>query len=253
MVDEHYGQNPKFTNTLIVFGYNLNEAYETEVPLDKLIENEKARGVNIIVYQLEQLYKGSPWVNERSIRVLRLADEIWDYDLQNIEYLYNNFRITPKFRPMLYSQSVKSIPKIDFADRDIDVLFYGSVNERRSAVLTEIQKSISPKKIEYVPNIWGEELDELVSRAKIVLNIHYYPRVRQEQVRLFYLVSNGMCVVSEYSEHNYMGNSILNVPINDIPLVCSQLLASGKWINQSIKSPVNYKLLSDNYRKKIII
>ena len=68
---------------------------------------------------------------------------------------------------------------------------------------------------------------------------------------MFHLVSNGVCVLSEESENNYMGNTILNVPIDDLDTVCQQLLLTGKWMNMSATCAAKYKALSMNYKQKI--
>ncbi len=250
MVKEHYGDNPMFDNTLMIFGYNLPNKYQKE-PLVGLIAREKASGTHVIIYQLEQLYNGSHWVLKDTIMLLKMVDEIWDYYFMNIEFLYDTFNVTAKLRPMMYTKSICNLPVVENSKKDIDVLFYGSMNNRREKILTHIQKTIDPKKIYFDPNVWGKDLDDLVSRSKVVLNLHYFPTVRQEQVRMFYLVSNGVCVLSEESENNYMGNSILNVSTENLDMVCQQLLLTGKWMNMAASAADKYRAVSLNYKKKI--
>ena len=252
MVKQYYAPNALFDNSLIVFGYNLSDKYQSE-PLQQMIALEKAKGTHVIIYQLEQLYENSPWLLVDTIMLLKLADEIWDYDLQNIEFLRERFGIIPKLRPMMHTMAIKTIPVVAPEKKDIDVLFYGNINPHREHMLSEIQKMIKPRKIVYVTNVWGKELDEYLSRAKIVLNLHYFPTVRQEQVRMFHPVCNGICVLSEYSQQNYMGKSILNVPTEHLDIACYELLNTGKWKIQAANAENSYKAMSERYWSKTII
>lgn len=246
MLMDYYANDPRYANTTVLFGYNMVDKYH-DIPFEEIVANEKAAGNRVINYQLEQLYDGSMWANEPNLRKLRLADEIWDYDVLNIEYLEKR-GIKAKFRPMMYSKSLDTIKP---NKKDIDVLFYGSINDYRSKALTYIQKNISGK-IQTFTNVWGSELERVISRSKIVLNVHYFPEVRQEQVRLFYLVGNGACVVSEESRYNYFGNSILSGSIDDLPGIINELLFTGSWSRVGLMCREQYKNQSRNVFNKII-
>lgn len=47
--------------------------------------------------------------------------------------------------------------------------------------------------------VYGKERDDLVARARIVLNVHFYEQSRLEVPRCFYLMANGRFVLSEAS------------------------------------------------------
>lgn len=79
--------------------------------------------------------------------------------------------------------------------QDIDVLFYGTLSERRVNTLGRIRKMGMTVKV--LHETYGLERDSVVCRAKIVLNLHRETPARLEVGRLVPLLSNGVFVVSE--------------------------------------------------------
>lgn len=251
LLDEYYGSKSEFDKYFVMFGYNLPDS-EHPRPFMTILNEAKANGYAVVIYQLEQLFRSSYWVNPMAIERLNAADEVWEYDYENIWFMVDHMKIASKikFRPMLYSETIKTVTHKPAKEKDIDILYYGGMNEYRQTALTFIQKNIQPYKIEFIQNVWGADLDEYIARAKIVLNLHFFPDNRQEQVRMFQLVSNGCCVVSEYSEANHMGTSILNVEIDNIPAVCRELLRTGAWNQFGINAMKHYKHLTSEYYRR---
>lgn len=231
-IEEVYGKKPEFNNYIVVLGYNLGD-----LTIDQV--RDKYPGSKIVIYQLEQL--SSPdnlWFNEkhklpmvrsRTKRIdgwLKGADEIWDYDISNIRFLESKGYSNIYHFPLLYSSSIDR--KRSGSSKDIDILFYGSINKRRAEILSNIPNSInfriignysqlSEKEIEnYNLNnrflsktpVFGANLNEIIDRSKFILNIHYYEGCIQEQARLFELISNGKKIISESSSINYYGDLI---------------------------------------------
>jgi hypothetical protein len=61
----------------------------------------------------------------------------------------------------------------------------------------------------WLTNIFHSQLDEYISRSKIVINIHHAENLQQqEQTRIFYLLSNGKEIVSTKSRYNIYGDLI---------------------------------------------
>jgi hypothetical protein len=245
MLEENYK-----INSDLYFGYNLPDK-EHDSPFADMLRKSRSENKNIILYQLEQLVHGSYWLTDASISRLKYADCIWDYDIDNIDFIKTQLKITKNvfFRPMLFSNNVK----IDLnQERDIDILFYGGISDRRKAVLTEIQRKLFNTKITFMHNVWGQELKDLISRSKIILNIHCFEYNRQEQVRIFPLVCSGCCVVSEYSDRNYFGDSIFNVPDSEIADMCNYLLSNNRWYDFSKNVQNTYMNISNHHKKNII-
>jgi hypothetical protein len=90
---------------------------------------------------------------------------------------------------------VPQLSRICRDEEDIDVLFYGSLNERRQAILQALRSR--DVKAEAAFGVYDSQRDRLIARAKIVLNLHYYESKVFEVVRVSYLLANGRFVVCE--------------------------------------------------------
>jgi hypothetical protein len=163
----------------IVFGSNLISAKNCRLPKDS------------ILYNLEQIYDDSPWLTKDLIALFR-RHTVWDYSLANIDALAS-YGITAHHVPIGYVPELTRIPPAPY--RDIDVLFVGSIVERRLAVL----QALHERGANVIPafGVYGAERDELIARAKIVLNVHMYEAKVFEVVRVSYLLANRCFVVSE--------------------------------------------------------
>lgn len=116
--------------------------------------------------------------------------EIWEYNQANIDILKGK----AKLFTFGYQKELERIPKMEV--QDIDVLFYGAINERRKVILEAIEAR--GLKLYATFGMHGDDRDKLVARAKVVLNMHYYEEVSLfEAVRVFYLMTNSKAVVSE--------------------------------------------------------
>jgi hypothetical protein len=152
-----------------------------------------------VVYQLEQLADRRGWTSgdrgARYLDVLRSASEVWDYAPENIAWLAAH-GVKAKHLAIGYHRALKTIDHS--ADKDIDVLFYGSRNERRAALLEELRRRGLSVTARWA-DCYGEERDALIARAKVVLCCHYYEAQVMEQLRISHLLNNGAFVVAESS------------------------------------------------------
>lgn len=146
-----------------------------------------------VIFNLEQLGKANPAFTERLV-YLQNRYQVWDYSQSNIDALRAaGFTEPIELMKIGHMPQMSRIPKAEV--QDIDVLFYGSINERRAKVLTELKQR--GLKVIHVFGVYGAERDELISRAKVVLNMHYYEPNIFEVVRVSYLLSNEKVVVTE--------------------------------------------------------
>ncbi|GGC83915.1 O-linked N-acetylglucosamine transferase, SPINDLY family protein [Undibacterium terreum] len=181
-----------------------------------------------IIYNLEQIYQGSPWLTPNLIEILGKF-EIWDYSPRNVETiraLVPGSRV--KYVPVGY---VKELTRIQAAQQeDIDVLFYGSVNERRQNILNELASR--GVKVKAVFGVYGEERDALIGRAKLILNMRLYESDIFEIVRVSYLLANQKTVVSECSDSTDiepdMRNAVALTPYSRIADTCLELLKDAE-------------------------
>jgi hypothetical protein len=172
----------------------------------------------LIVFQLEQLSLREGWLSPALVELLRCADHVWDYSESN-RIVLDGLGIPSVHVPLGYSSVLERIPRSQ--EKPIDVLFYGSINDRRSLVLTELARGCN---VESRFGCWGAERDELISRAKIVLNMHFYSMALFESVRVSYLLNNGVFVVSETSADGPIASENLGVPYESLVARCRHYL-----------------------------
>ena len=158
-----------------------------------------------IPYQLEQLSANEGAYNENLRAILQSAWAVWDYSLENIEFLASQ-GITAHHLPVGYHAALEQLPTAP--QKDVDVLFYGSIGGRRSPVL-EALAARGDLQIKTLFGVYGRDRDSWISRSKMVLNVHYYAVKIFEAVRISYLLNNRCFVLSEESAINpYPGVSI---------------------------------------------
>jgi len=149
-----------------------------------------------IIYNFEQL---------RDVAVERIRSEIryyarvphfiiWDYSAANLPSWRALERPDVKIVPVGYAPILSRIPKA--ATQDIDVLLYGLSGERRLQTFHGLSRlGLSTL---FVSGLYGAARDELISRAKVVLNINLYAQMRIfEIVRVSYLLANRKAVVAD--------------------------------------------------------
>jgi hypothetical protein len=169
-------------------------------------------GRKIIVIQLESIIDGTSWQNpDRTVPHMIGADEIWDYDANNVKALWDWYKVKVD-RVIKFEYTKELDKKLYEGPEDIDVLFYGMLSPRRSKVMFDLHKSLYG--MARIACIWGfidHQLDDYIRRAKILLNLHAFEGYgnRQEITRMFYAVINGKCVLSEPSEINHLEGMIV--------------------------------------------
>ena len=118
--------------------------------------------------------------------------QIWDFSLDNITFWKTLNPVRPaKFVPIGYAPLLSRIAP---RDQDIDVLFYGSPQEKRLATFRTFTRQ--PLKVIFAFCIYGDMRDELIARSKIVLNICQYDTIF-EITRVSYLLANAKAVVAD--------------------------------------------------------
>ncbi len=147
-----------------------------------------------ILYNLEQILEGSPWLGAGYIDVLRRY-QVWDYSPQNIDNLIELGIENALLCRIGYVPEMSYITELPDDEQHVDVLFYGSENSRRSSILDQLKKK--GVKVESFFGVYGMRRDRLIARAKIVINIHFYESKVMEIIRLSHLMANKKFIVSE--------------------------------------------------------
>jgi hypothetical protein len=169
----------------VILGANLlRERDATQLPGD------------VILYNFEQLGTDSAW-NTAAQRALFSRFRVWDYSPRNVAFLRNTLpEADTQLVPLGFAHQLARIGKP--AEQDIDVLFYGSLNERRNRILNTLKAA--GLNVVHLFGIYGAERDSYVARAKVLLNMHYYDAQIFEIARVSYLLTNRKAVVSEFNE-----------------------------------------------------
>jgi SAM-dependent methyltransferase len=205
-----------------------------------------------VLYNLEQL--GGPILSPQFYEVA-FRNQVWDYSLQNIgkwEALKCDHR--PVHVPLGYVPEMSRIKAAQV--QDIDVLFYGSLNERRTRIVNALKDAGATVHVSF--GVYGRDRDELIARAKIVLNVHFYDAKIFEIVRVSYLLANSKAVVTEFCADTELeeglDNAVLGFPYNSLVNGCLALLEDAeqrrklemrglKWFSQRKESEILSKAL----------
>lgn len=192
----------------IVFGGHLLSA-------DSVLPNDS------VLYNLEQVNGG----HVGNLATLAKKYTLWDFAKPNCES-WAGLDIEARHVPIGY---VPEMTRIIPAEKDIDVLFYGSMNPRRHAIIEQLTR-LGLNVVSRVNDAYGAVLDSLIARAKIILNIHYATTQLFEIVRVGYALANSKAVVSEQSVDDYpeLKDGISIRPYSALVDACKELLAKHK-------------------------
>lgn len=171
----------------IIFGANAIIRHSVgNIPIDSVIIN------------MEQLYDGSMWITESYLNLLRNY-EVWDYNQSNVNWIEKKINKKVKLIQLGYSQVMETVPLNNV--EEIDVLFYGGLNQRRLAIYEQLRKHPEIKNVQFKSGLWGAEKDYFISKAKIVLNLHFYDACLFEYPRVIQLLNNKKFVITETSSN----------------------------------------------------
>ena len=154
---------------------------------------QRARHACVFV-NLEQLGAGGASVSAEYLRLLANSATV-DYDAEN-RAAYAPCADDVPVVPLLHAPYLKPEHAIALEERPIDLLFIGSMNERRRAWLDRIEACGLAVTMFDGP-LYGEERDQFIAQAKAVVNAHFYESSRFEQARVAHCLSLGTPVIAE--------------------------------------------------------
>lgn len=214
--------NPEGLN--IVVGAHLLQ--DPKMPLDE---------PNTIVYNFEQFDTKSDWFSSDYVSLLK-SKPYWDYSTANIAAMRKAYpeaqatHVPFAYAPVLdYSYVRRDVFRVK--RKDIDVLFFGSMNDRRAKVISQLTSM--GLNVQAVFGVYGPELSVLIHRSKLVLNMHYYDSSVFEAVRVIPLLASRVAVVSEKSvdddDYKYLDQTsgILVTDYDKLAFVCKQLVENA--------------------------
>lgn len=190
---------------------------------------------NTIVLNTEQIYQDSTNWNDN---IFKWAEHftVWDYSDKNIEKFHQLGITKTKHFKIGFQKELSRISP--YPDQEVDVLFYGCINDRRKLILDNLVKSGLNIKILF--GIYGDERDQWIRKSKVVLNHHFYNSQIFEIVRVFYLLTNSIAVVAEVNESTSIGEiykpSICATPYSSLVDSCINLVRDQKARNITKKN-----------------
>ena len=188
---------------------------------------------NSIIFNLEQLNSDSKLVTAAYLDKLSQY-RVWDYSQRNVEFMARR-GIEALYTPIGYSKSLTRSVTSDV--QDIDILFYGSINERRLIIIDELKRFA---KVFVATGIYGEDLLAIIARSKLVVNMHYYDSRIFEAVRVSLLLANRKAVVAEINQDT-------DTPDFYRDLVCPSSYLDLVGYFGFLLKPVNLRLLLEKH------
>jgi hypothetical protein len=177
-----------------------------------------------IVINTEQIYDQSPFDWNEDIFQWAKNFETWDYSVPNISAFNESGIFNVKLLRIGHQAELTRIAHATAPD--IDVLFYGSVTDRRSQIFDEIRTR--GLNLVTLFGVYGAERDRHIARSKVVLNLHNHPTEIFEVVRVHYLLSNAVAVVSEInastSVSDFYADAVAGVPYSSLAEECERLV-----------------------------
>ncbi len=168
--------------------------------------------------------------------------EFWDYSEKNILKFKELGIQNVKLLKIGFQKELSRITKSPHPE--IDILFYGSLNERRQKILRQLENK--GLKVKSVVGLYGKERDQLISNSKVVLNHHFYTSEIFEIVRVFYLLSNAIPVVGEVNNTTSIDetykNAICAAPYDEIVEACEKLIHHAS--NREATAMHGYEVIS---------
>ncbi len=176
-----------------------------------------------ISFQMEQT-RSSRWLTEEYMMSLEKSFAVLDYSRVNIRY----FQLASEFSDKLYYTPVDYLPGLsrDAGPFEYDVVFYGDVrNERRRSALEKLGRHF---KVKILSEVFGENLYKKLSRARVVVNIHYYDNSMLETTRLYETLSLGCSMIvsersSDSDEEKRLEGIVDFVPNGDIDAMVERI------------------------------
>ncbi len=211
-LDLHAGGDQPAARAIVLCPHLIAEAALPQLPSDA------------ILYNLEQITPASQLPPSRLWRHRHWT--IWDFSPRNIGR-WADLGIGAAHLPIGWHPGLE---RVTAAERqDIDVLFLGIANHRRLAALERMRQS--GLAVAAPVGVFGAERDGLIARAKVIVNIHYYPTSLLETLRLMYLLANRCAVVSERAVNSEIPPEYEGVvrwaPFERLAEACRELVADN--------------------------
>lgn len=184
---------------------------------------------NSICYHLEQIRNLEPSQLKAEMCLCAERFEIWEYSSVNLPTWEKVGYKKIKLVPVGYAPILSRISKAPL--QDIDVLLYGLTGQSRMIALHQL--SHAGLTVVFLSGLYGDARDQLISRAKIVLNVNLYEFSQIfEIVRVSYLLANRKAVVATKDPDTFVeqdiGEAVKFTTIERLVEDCQCILADDR-------------------------
>ena len=202
--------------TNIIFGFHALSATAIE-----------ALPPDTIVYNFEQMAGRDVDAIRPAYHAAARRLRIWEYSERNLP-VWNQLHpaLGVVHVPVGWAPVLERIP--EDVEKDIDVLFYGFPGALRLEVFDQLCR-MGARSV-FACGLYGEGRDNLIARAKLVLNLNFYESSSIfEVVRVSYLLANAKAVVANANADMFVESDLLGAvafaPREQVAAACVALLA----------------------------
>lgn len=179
------------------------DAYGLQHDINGVISTLKNGSCKVIIINTEFYQTGKSnktinnfdYYNDRRFYLLEYNPLNYKYfklNKPNINIFYIPLLYNP-FLEHVYSNIIKS--RINLCDKDIDILFYGSLNKRRKSIIKKLKQKYI---VVSINNVTNDVLINYINRSKIILNIFFYDNNSVfDYYRNAFLLANKIFFISE--------------------------------------------------------
>lgn len=205
--------------------------------------------LNYIVLQCEQ--PGSHWMDDKTLyEKFENSMGLWEIspklnDKWTTATSYESYYVPTRIPMQVFVDFGEEIQPVK---KDIDILFYGSRHPKRVEMEENLRKRFPKKNIVFrYFDLFGEERERMIPRAKLVLNMHYWPEASLETHRIEYLMARGKCVVTERSMDPVLDSeyedAVVFTPYEKMPDTIEKLLECPERIERmgTVAKELSYK------------
>lgn len=166
------------------------------------------------IYQTEQLNtqeRANKYHNNPSMSALfNKAYQVFDYSQDNILYYPSKYNKKPLFLPFISNKNI-----VIEENKTIDILFYGTLNQRRYIVIEVLKQLLPHLNIVVEEKLFGKELQDKIKASKIILNIHNYQHATLETARIAEAENHNVHIISEKTHEIELMSSFKHVHFVD--------------------------------------
>jgi SAM-dependent methyltransferase len=205
----------------------VNIVFGAHMGFDRALANQFC----CVIFNTEQIGDGGAELPAAYLDLLRAIPSV-DYDSSNRD-AYSSPLAGPVV-PIMDAPFLRSgAAALPLAERPIDLLFFGVINDRRARLLNAIEAAGCQVTLFDKP-LFGPERDQFIGQSKAVLNLHHYESGRFEQIRAGQCLSLGTPVISERTASTssvaHFENTVLFLPTDQLP----------EFLGQAFRSPGFY-------------